>query len=360
MNTHLNLVTEREQLLAETLRSLSGAPASEPSLPPEPRVRRPGFYLGLLLLGTATGVLALQPDAMRDIRAMVFDISPSSTTSIDKGVQPSAPAISAPAGEITGSGFVIAPRTATIFSKYEGTITDVAVEVGDDVSAGQVLVILDDAAARFALDRAREAGTAAALQRAARMIDLRQARTALDRTQRLADANVIAEKALDEARLRFDQASNAVEQAQQGLESADLSIRIARERLDALIVRAPFAGTVTRLDARMGDTVLARLDSVRESQSLLQVTDRTRLVIDADIAEGNLAPLRPGMTGEAILDGFPDRPFPVEVLRLAPIASAEKGTVALRLSLAHPPDGTRPNMAARIRIPLTTNGDMSP
>ncbi|KOC72548.1 RND transporter MFP subunit, partial [Shinella sp. GWS1] len=70
-----------------------------------------------------------------------------------------------------------------------------------------------------------------------------------------------------------------------------------------------------------------------------------------------IAALRPGLRGEAVLDGFPDHPFPVTVLRLAPVASAEKGTLTLRLTLAGPPEGIRPNMAARIRITLDETGD---
>ena len=74
------------------------------------------------------------------------------------------------------------------------------------------------------------------------------------------------------------------------------------------------------------------------------------MVIDADVAETNIALMRPGLRGEAVLDGFPDRPFAVEVSRIAPMPSREKGTVTLRLSLSSPPSDMRPAMAARIRI----------
>ena len=124
-----------------------------------------------------------------------------------------------------------------------------------------------------------------------------------------------------------------------------------------LTVRATFAGTVTRLDARVGDTVLARIDSVRESQSLLTITNTKSLAIDADVAETTIAALKPGLRGQAVLDGFPDRPFAVTLVRLAPVASAEKGTVTLRLSLDDPPNGILPNMAARIRIALDETGE---
>lgn len=115
-------------------------------------------------------------------------------------------------------------------------------------------------------------------------------------------------------------------------------------------MRAPISGTVTRLDAHVGDTVLSRQDSVREDQSLLAITDTASLVIDADVAEANIALMRPGLLGEAVLDGFPGQPFAVEVSKIAPVISREKGTVTLRLSLMSPPAGMRPAMAARIRL----------
>ena len=267
-------------------------------------------------------------------------------------------------GEITGAGIVVAPRSTTVFSKYEARITDVAVELGDRVEAGQVLITLDDAVAHIALEKAEAARAAADLTVKARDIDLVQARASLDRLESLASRDAASRQQLEESRTAFARASNAVAQARQDLATAELGVRSAEEPLTELMVRAPFAGTVTRLNAHVGDTVLARADSVRENQSLLAITDTASMTLDADVAETNIASLRPGLRGEAVLDGFPDRAFAVEVLRLAPIASVEKGTITVRLSLIDPPEGIRPNMAARIRIPLADtiakNGDSKP
>lgn len=374
MNTHLNLVTEQDRKLAETLKSLSLEAVPNDIEPPKPMLRRPVLLVSLAALtsGTAIGILFYPPDVVRHIETMVTALpNPASTTANsvpapgevklsqgERNVEKST--IRNPvtaAREITGSGFVIAPRMTTIFSKYEGRITNIAVETGDLVEKGQVLVTLDDAGARFALEQANAARAAADLVIAARTVDLAQARISLDRTEHLAAKDAASRRALEEARTAVEKASNAVAQARQSVASADLSIRVAEERLDELNVRAPFASAVTRLDAHVGDTVLARVDSVRESQSLLTITDTKSLVIDADVAETNIASLKPGLRGEAVLDGFPDRPFTVELLRLAPVASAEKGTVTLRLSLDRPPAGIRPNMAARIRMALNDAGE---
>lgn len=363
MNTHFDTATEQSRKLAETLKSLSLEPVPHDIQPPKPMLRRLvlPICLGALIVGAAAGVLLYRLDVVRHIEAALS--APEWATEDPMAVTQTEGERSAgrnpiPAGrEITGSGFVVAPRMTTVFAKYEGRITRIAVALGDPIETGQVLVVVEDAGARFALEQASAAKAQAELVLAARDIDFAQARTLRNRTEILAARDATSRQSLEDAHAAAERASNTVAQARQSADSADLAIRIAEERVAELTVRAPFAGNVTRLNARVGDTVLARIDSVRESQSLLTITDTKNLVIDADVAETSVAGLKPGLVGQAVLDGFPDKPFAVTVLRLAPIASAEKGTVTLRLSLGDPPDGIRPNMAARIRIALDETGE---
>ncbi len=244
-----------------------------------------------------------------------------------------------------------------VFAKYEHTVTHIAVALGDTVDEGQILARLDDSGAGFALDQAKAAQRQAELVLDARRIDVVQARDLLVRTETLSARDATSVQALEEARSLMERASNAEAQALQSIDSTAIAVCIARKRVEELSVRAPFAGTITQLHAHVGDTVLERMDSVREDQSLLTITDTVSLVIDVNVAETNLADTKPDLRGEAVLDGFPDQPFPVTVLRLAPLVSAEKGTVTLRLCLADPPDGIRPNMAARILITLDKTGE---
>ncbi|MER9408719.1 MULTISPECIES: efflux RND transporter periplasmic adaptor subunit [unclassified Mesorhizobium] len=369
----MNMITEHDRKLAAKLAAalapLPPGPVADTVEPRRKGLRRLILPMGFSVLAvTAIAVVYHQPELYRTIEAKVLTTTGLTDDAVENGVsapveQPGAlngAQVTEPIGtqapiarEINGSGYVIAPRTTTVFSKYEGRITSVAVQVGDLVEAGQVLVTLDDAGAQFALEQAEAAKVAADLSLAARNIDLDQARASLGRTESLAARDAASRQQLDEARWTLERAENTVAQARQELAAAELAIRIAEEPVRELTVRAPFAGTVTRVDAHVGDTMLARVDSVRESLSLLTITDRTKMVIDADVAESSMADLRPGLRGEAVLDGFPDSPFSVEVLRVAPVASMEKGTVTLRLSLTDPPAGMRPNMAARIRIQLT-------
>lgn len=365
----MNMITEHDRKLAAALTPLSLGPVPGTVEAQTKSLRRLILPIGLSVLAAiaAVAVIFPQPERYRAIETKVLTVAglrgDAAVNGVSTSVERSGPSKGAPvkqpvispaliAREISGSGYVVAPRTTTVFSKYEGRITSVAVQAGDPVEAGQVLVTLDDAGARFALERAEAAKAAADLSLAARNIDLDQARSYLGRTETLTARDAASRQQLEEARRAVERADNAAAQARQDLAAAELAIRIAEEPVRELIVRAPLAGTVTRLDAHVGNTVLARVDSVRENQSLLTITDKTNMVIDADVAETSIADLRPGLHGEAVLDGFPDRPFSIEVLRVAPVASIEKGSVSLRLSLTDPPAGIRPNMAARIRIQL--------
>lgn len=360
MNAHAADTLTPDRRVVETLRSLSFPAAENTAGLRRLRLRRLGLGLGLAAL-TAAAVGAAH---LRESAPVPSDSLSGSTSALPRAQASDAAPKSQSVGatgstirEITSSGFVVAQRMTTVFAKYEGRVRQIEVALGEAVQAGQILATLDDAAAGFAVEQARVATRQAELGLAARRIDLAEARNVLARRELLAAREAGSRQALDEARAAMERAANAVAQAQQSSEGAGLALRVAEERVAELIIRAPIAGIVTRLDARVGDMVLGRMDSIRESQSLLSITDMTSLVIDADVAETSIAALKPGLRGQATLDGFPNRPFDVTLLLLAPTASPEKGAISMRLALDHPPLGIRPKMAARIRIPLDAAGE---
>ncbi len=353
----MNTFTEHDRKLSETLRSLS---LETPAAPARHQLRPVLMAGGALVVAAGLALLLWPPvsgywgrapdDSDTPARAGAQQQAPATQADPVNKVE-TAGALSAPIREVTGSGYLIAPHSTTVFAKYEGRITQVAVEIGDRVAAGQPLVVLEDASARFSLEQARIDQASARLALAARRITADQARATLARKEAL--AAVLSRQDVEDARTALARADNDVAQAGQDVDKATLSVAIARERIDALTVRAPIAGVVTRLGAHVGDTVLARTDSTLERLSLATIVDTDSMVIQADVAEASMARLRPGILGEAVLDGIPDHPFAVEVTRIFPTVSTEKGTVGLRLLPKATPEGMRPGMAARIRLATT-------
>jgi HlyD family secretion protein len=275
---------------------------------------------------------------------------------------------------VVASGRVLAPARIQIGSVVVGRATRVAVEKGDRVKAGQVLLQLDDAEARAALSQARSA-VAQAIARleqvdvvstrvtseGVRQAELRlsQAEVKLTRNRTLAEAGSMSRSDLDDAIQARDLAASQLASAriqasaaatgsdrhivQAALEQARGSEQAAAARLDQLQIRSPSDGIVTERDVEPGDVV--------QPGKMLLVVARdgpTQLSVLPD--EKNLAFLRIGQPATASVDAFPDRIFPARVAYLAPAVDLSRGTVEVKLDVPERPPFLRPDMTVSVNI----------
>lgn len=352
----MNTRTQQDRTLADTLRDLSAVPVPAPAAAPSRAPRRWAVGLTCALLGVGTVATVLWPDIARRVLGPL----PSSRAAPAPQMaepQPSdtPPPLTAPvAFEITGSGYVVAPDTTVVYGAQGGQITQILVQPGDAVAAGQPLLRIDDSETRFAVQDARLVHQSADLALSAARISRDQADAHLRRQTELTRRGAVAGQWLEDAQTASWLARNRVEQAEAARDTARLALRMAEARVADLTVRAPIDGTVTRVAAHVGDAVLDRSDAIHDGVGLLTIARLDTLVIEADVAEKALGTLRPGLLGEAVLDAFPVQPFAVALHRIAPSVNAARGTVALRLTPITPPQDLRPGMAARIRIALPT------
>ncbi|XHE56395.1 efflux RND transporter periplasmic adaptor subunit [Phaeobacter sp. BS34] len=367
----MNIQTDTHRNLAEALTPLSAVTVSEaqPSLE-ERQEHGPSWTLRIfLLLGllAVDGAVLWRSDlptlaALRNWGEGLLDpasqsvatdvpIAPTPVSDATTRIQPAPVAM--PTAEITGSGYVLVQDYASVFAKYEGTITDLLVALGDPVTRGQPLAAVSDPGAQYALKSALIDQSLAQLRLETKRIEVDQSERDYDRLTSLLAKDAVSERVTQDAATALSLAKTALRQAEQDIHLANLKVEIAQEHVDELTIRAPVSGTITQLNARIGNSVLARVDTIRDTDYLMVITDTASMYLDAEVAETNVSRLRVGLTGEAVLDGFPDQPFEVRVVGISPVVSAERGTISLRLELDGPPDGIRPNMAARIRITLS-------
>jgi HlyD family secretion protein len=275
---------------------------------------------------------------------------------------------------VVASGRVLAPARIQIGSVVVGRATRVAVDKGDRVKAGQVLVQLDDPEARAALSQARSAVAQAAARleqvdvvsaqvttEALRQAELRlaQAEVKLARNRTLAEAGSVSRQDLDDAQQARDLAASQVastriqarsaaagsdrQVAQAALEQARGAEQASAARLDQLQIRSPADGVVTERDVEPGDVV-------QPGRVLLVVArdGATQLSVLPD--EKNLAYLRIGQPAAASADAFPDRIFPATVAYVAPAVDLSRGTVEVKLDVADPPPFLRPDMTVSVNV----------
>ena len=229
------------------------------------------------------------------------------------------------------SGQVRSLREATLSARVSGTIARVAVEVGDRVGAGQVLLSLDAESARASAALARASLDAATS-------DLRMAELELERQAKLFDGSAAPRAQLERAQATRDAAAARVA-------SAQASVAIAQRTLADHEVRAPFAGVITARFKQAGESVTAA-----PSTPLLSIVDAANLEVKLDVPEGAVDGLKRGMpvAGTVSPSG---QPFEATVKAIGAAVEARTRTVEVLLALS-PSRGaaTRPGALVNVQL----------
>ncbi|MEP3300169.1 MAG: efflux RND transporter periplasmic adaptor subunit [Pseudoruegeria sp.] len=250
---------------------------------------------------------------------------------------------------IVGSGHVIALHALAVGAEIDGQVKQIAVETGQHISAGDLLVQLDDSNAKLAHDiaRANQAVSAAQLDQARAAVA--QAAAPVVRLRPLVERGAASRAQLEDAELAQMQFEESVEVARRQFDLAKLQTEQAWRTVTLHTIRAPFDAVVVDRPAVPGQLIAQMGQSTPEDSILLTLLDTSSLFIDVDVAERNVAHVQVDTLAEVRLDAFPDRRLNAYVYSIYPRASREKGTVTVRLKLEPADhDGILVNMAARV------------
>ena len=203
---------------------------------------------------------------------------------------------------------------AELAARIDGVAREVKVELGDAVSEGDVLLVLEDAR-----ELARLGSATAALE---------LARATFTRVESLQAKNLVTAAQMDEARF--------------GVRAAEAAQREAQVDLDHTRVTAPFAGVITR-------RTVGRGRSVREGEPLFRLTALQPLRALVRVSERDARGLRIGVAASLITDD--GREIRASVQRISPATDPESGTVEVLLDVPRP-GPLRPGSSASVRLQL--------
>jgi RND family efflux transporter MFP subunit len=176
-------------------------------------------------------------------------------------------------------------RRVELSTPVSGVIAQVPVQTGQRVTAGEVLVELDQRLFQARLSRAE-----ADLAKAQETRD--EAMRELERTQELFDRTLLSEHDLQLAQI-------AAAAAQADQRSAEAAVTEAGLELEYSRIRSPFDAWVVKLAAQPGETVVNRL----EARTLAVVVPADRMRALAWLNQAQLERIRGGVTGEVVVAG---------------------------------------------------------
>jgi RND family efflux transporter MFP subunit len=183
-----------------------------------------------------------------------------------------------------------------------GRVVELKAKVGDRVRAGQTLAVFDNIEA---VDLSAQEQSAKA-ELASLNAKLTPATRQTERSRRLADIGAGAEKDYE-----FSKADEQGIQA--SIQSQQAVIEGIRQRLrrygstgasgsPLTVLKAPFAGVVTKAQVSAGDTV-------EPGKSLFTIADLFRVWVQAEVYEKDLGRIRLGQDASIKVDTYPDESF---------------------------------------------------
>lgn len=235
--------------------------------------------------------------------------------------------------QIDVTGTVTSPRTALLSTAVAGLVSDLAIDEGDRVETGMVLLGLDAELAQVALERAQ----AEVRQREIAVTD---ARRRLAEAEKVGTERGIAQTQIDS--LRSEVASD---------EAALLASRAAAREQQAIVerhaLRAPFAGVISERHTELGEWV-------NPGDGLLELVATEDLRFDFRVGQESFAALSPDTPVEITLDALADRVIAGYVDTIVPVKNPGARTFLVRVLAADLPAGDArlitPGMSARGKL----------
>lgn len=250
---------------------------------------------------------------------------------------------------LQATGYVTARREATVSAQITGTVTDVLIEEGDHVRAGQILAHLDSTAQRAQLEQAQAQYRAAQATLGQTQVQLAQAERDLKRQEGLTARQLTSQQALEDAQTLVATARAQVEVQRKQVELGAAGVQGAQVQFNYATVRAPFDGVVIAKSAQVGEIVSPFSAGGGFTRTGIgTIVDMDSLEIEVDVNETYLDRIVPGQSAQAVLDGYPSWTIPAHVIAIIPTADRGKATVKVRVALEQRDPRILPDMGVRV------------
>ncbi len=222
----------------------------------------------------------------------------------------------------TAGSTLTARETATVVARSQGVVSEVLVEEGDRVAAGQLLARVDDERLRLEIRRIEAGVTRLGAE--------------LARSQSMLDRGMTSTE--EHERLRFEH------QAEQA------ALNLAKLESEHSAIRAPFDGVITLRHARRGQLL-------KVHAAAFEMANFDHLQARFDVPEAVAVKITAGAPVTLTLDALSGRSVAAHVARVSPEVDSATGTVAVTVDVDGKDEMLRPGMFVRTWMALDTVAD---
>jgi HlyD family secretion protein len=300
---------------------------------------------------------------------------------------------------VSASGEIKPKTYVNIGANAFGKITHLYVKEGDRVRKGQLLAQLENvqsaadvAATKASLEASRTDAVAANANLNTAKADLERAKADAERArldwsraeglykeQLISKAEYETRKAtwqtseagLAQAEARVAQANAQLDSAERHVTQTDATLTRASDVLQKTVYAAPYAGVITNLPVREGETVVIGIQNAPGS-TLMTLADMSVITAEVKVDETDIVNVQLGQPAEVTIDAIPKKSFHAVVTEIgnnaivrstgvatsqSASASQEAKDFKVVVTLQNPPDDLRPGLSTTAKITTATRAN---
>ncbi|MGH7524474.1 MAG: efflux RND transporter periplasmic adaptor subunit [Gemmatimonadales bacterium] len=261
---------------------------------------------------------------------------------------------------VTSSGQIEAKTDVDISSEVTARILKIHVKEGDMVKAGELLVELDQAQFKGAVDRGQATLAQADAGQVQATANRDQAKRTYDRQTELkrTSPNLITDESVELARQAYLVADANLKSAAALVEQAQAGLKEAQDNLARTMLYSPISGRVVRLAVEEGEVAVPGTFS-KETGLLMRIADMSTILAKVKVDETDVVRLAMNDSASVSIDAFPDTTFVGRVTKIGNSATAAAaGTTTtdkavdfdVEVTLTNPPKDVRPDLSMTSRI----------
>ena len=208
-------------------------------------------------------------------------------------------------------GIVKADNQVEIYPELTSPIAQVHAQNGDFVKKGQVLVSLEARQFEEQLNQARASLRIAEADANSAEARLRELTLAFERTESLAEKELVSELELETQRAQLDVATASFERAKGQVEQAMATVEERQANLERTKVRAPISGRVGQRSAEVGMRA-------NPNTQLYTIGNLEKVRVEIALTENMLSYIEEGQTTRISSESFQDTAIVTKLSRISP------------------------------------------
>ncbi|SRR5579859_6651 len=250
---------------------------------------------------------------------------------------------------VTMTGTLDPVTTVQVGSYVSGIVKALGCDFNTEVKIGQVCARIDPEPFQLVVEQDKADLATSEAQLRKDQAALTYARQSLDRDTRLLTDGVVSADQVDSDRNTAAQAEAQIAFDHASLIEKKAVLRAAEVNLAYTDIVSPVEGTVISRNVDVGQTVVSNLQS---STLFLIAKDLTRMQVDTNVAEADIAAVKVGQPASFTVQAFPDKEFDgvVRQIRQAPVTVQSVVTYDVVVDVANPKKLLLPGMTADTHI----------